>query len=128
MCVCVCSLFFLLFSPLVPSAEELSLAGEVVNSLSVLEVVAPAVSPRLKPHLFSLLPLLLSSLLSQFAVVRHMAACSLTVMAKVDLHQLMQVHTYVHVRTWSMLIHVYCTGTFHSCVPKMYIRTFVYLL
>ena len=66
-------------------------AQEVVNGLQVLEVIAPAVSVGLRPHLLSLLPDLLKGLLCPFTAIRHMCARCITTMARVDLHHTMQV-------------------------------------
>ncbi len=67
----------------------------VVNSFQVMEVVAPAVDPSLRPQLLSLLPSLLSTLCSRYTTVRHMAARVVATMAQVDLHRTMQVSSVV---------------------------------
>ena len=66
-------------------------AQDVVSGLQVLEAMAPAVSPALRPHLLGLLPSLLRGLLCPFTAIRHMCARCMTAMAKVDLHHTLQV-------------------------------------
>ncbi len=67
----------------------------VVNSLQVMEVVAPAVDRSLRPQLLSLLPSFLSTLCSRYTTARHMAARVVATMAQVDLHRTMQVSSVV---------------------------------
>jgi TATA-binding protein-associated factor len=66
-------------------------AQNIINSLQILEVFAPVVHKGLKEKFLSLLPSLLSCIISNFTAVRHMGARATAAIAMQHLHQVMEV-------------------------------------
>lgn len=96
--------------------ELVSSAQSVVNSLQVLEVLAPSLHPTLSTQLFSLLPQLLSSLCSQYTAIRHKAARCFATLAQVQLHHTMQVIDSDHTCIRYMYVQCLHVANPHCCV------------